>query len=169
MPEALDNKKIADFRRRICEVATRQFAHHGADKVSMRSLAKELGYSATALYSYYRNKEEILAATRAAALERLVPRLQAAVDGCDQPRDQLLALGGAYLEFSANEPAAYQLIFSPGQEANSTELDVATDRVRRIFTACVERLLHQQGFSVDAGLHGQAFWSARCRRPENGR
>ena len=159
MPEALNEKKIADFRRRICEVATRQFAREGVDKVSMRSLAKELGYSATALYSYYRNKEEILAATRAAALERLAPRLRSAVDGATDAGQQLRALAGAYLHFARNEPAAYQLIFMPGQQPSTPELDAGLARVRQSLTACFERLLHQRQTGGDADRLGQALWA----------
>ncbi len=159
MPEALTDKRIAEFRHHLCRIATRQFAERGIDGVSMRGLAREAGYTATALYSYFRNKEEILAATRAAALGRLSERLEAAVSA--EPRNGVHAAGRACVAFAFDEPAAYQLAFAPQQPPAQRypELFEARQRLLGLF----EGPLHDMPLDAEpstlagllwAGIHG---------------
>ena len=45
VPRNLSEQDIAAFRDRLCDVAERQFALHGAESVTIRQLASELGVS----------------------------------------------------------------------------------------------------------------------------
>jgi AcrR family transcriptional regulator len=74
MPPSLSSEQVLEARARIRAVAEQQFAERGIEQTSMRSIAQALGWTATALYRYYDSKEALLAATRAAALDRLVGR-----------------------------------------------------------------------------------------------
>ena len=63
-------KSVAERRRRavartredILTAAVRAFARTGYQSVTMRDIAREAGYTAAALYTYFENKQEILAA-----------------------------------------------------------------------------------------------------------
>ena len=162
MPEPLNDKKIADFRKVICDVATRQFTEKGVEKVSMRSLAKELGYSATALYSYYKNKDEILDAAMTAAFERLAATMQKARNSSEAPLDQLTALASALLAFAKAEPAFYELMLAPQRPAQpaSPDLKIAVERIRQILANCFQTIIHNQGRDIDPAFAAQAFWAA---------
>lgn len=116
MPEALPDQKVAEFRQKICEVAMRQFRERSAECVSMRSLARELGYSATALYSYYKNKDEILAAVRVIYIQNLTAGLHKALDSAS-PEDRVEAFIDSYMRFAHADQAAYKLTFSLEQPA----------------------------------------------------
>jgi AcrR family transcriptional regulator len=77
----LSSEQVLEARARIRAVAEQQFAERGIEQTSMRSIAQALGWTATALYRYYDSKEALLAATRAAALDRLSAALEAAQQG----------------------------------------------------------------------------------------
>ena len=57
MPKNLSPAEVDAFRARLCAVAERRFAERGADGVSMRQLADELGCSAMTPYRYFSDKE----------------------------------------------------------------------------------------------------------------
>ena len=78
MPKTLSADDIQQFREAMRGVAENAFATRGAQGVTMRELAKELGCSAMTPYRYFRDKDEILAMVRAAAFNRFAARLEAA-------------------------------------------------------------------------------------------
>jgi AcrR family transcriptional regulator len=51
--------KIARIREDIVEAAARAFSRHGHRRVTMQDIAREAGYTAASLYTYFRGKEEI--------------------------------------------------------------------------------------------------------------
>lgn len=55
-------RKVAITREAIVEAASRAFARRGFASATMREIAKEAGYTAPALYVYFRSKQEILRA-----------------------------------------------------------------------------------------------------------
>jgi len=63
--------EYAEFRRRkILEAAWHSFAENGVRGTTMRGIAKRLGLSTGILYTYFRNKEEIVAALDEMATEQ---------------------------------------------------------------------------------------------------
>ena len=55
-------RAVARTREDILDAAVRAFARTGYQSVTMRDIAREAGYTAAALYTYFENKQEILAA-----------------------------------------------------------------------------------------------------------
>jgi AcrR family transcriptional regulator len=55
-------RAVARTREDILDAAVRAFARTGYQSVTMRDIAREAGYTAAALYTYFENKHEILAA-----------------------------------------------------------------------------------------------------------
>lgn len=111
MPRAaLTDDEIRSFRRRAVAAATRLFAEHGFDAVSMRAVAAELGCSAMTPYRYFDNKEALFAAVKAEGFRRFADRQQAAA-GARDPRARLRHLREAYLRFGLDEPEAYRIMF----------------------------------------------------------
>ena len=161
MPEPLNDRKIAEFRGKVCEIAARQFAARGMESVSMRSLAKELGYSATALYSYFGNKNEIIAAVQAATIDRLSGQIRGITrSGGEDPWEPLNLLCNAYLEFARREPTAYQLAFSyrhpPG--AVYPDLDRARSEFFALASSPLARLIREEMLFGDAPTLAYILW-----------
>ena len=115
VPRNLSEAEVTEFRRRLCAVAERRFAERGADGVTMRQLARELGCSATTPYRYFADKDAILAAVRAAAYDRFAAALEKARQAKGDSRAKARAVGEAYVRFAFAEPNAYRLMFDLAQ------------------------------------------------------
>ena len=70
MRPSLTDEEVSQARAEVCRVPEGLFASHGVEGVTMRQIAAELGWSSTTAYRYFKSKEEILAAVRAAAFNR---------------------------------------------------------------------------------------------------
>jgi AcrR family transcriptional regulator len=162
MPKNLSAAEVSAFRTRLCAVAQRRFARRGVDGVSMRQLADELGCSPMTPYRYFRNKEAILAAVRAAAFDRFADALEAATRGVrGDLRAAGRATGEAYVRFALREPEAYRLMFDLAQPhpERYPELVRATARARHLMSAYLERLVKAGIFVGDPQLLGHVFWA----------
>lgn len=108
---ALRPDEIAAFRRRAGDAATRLFAAHGYDAVTMRAVADALGVSAMTPYRYLSGKDELIALVRTAAFERFADALERAIARAADPEDRLRRLKRAYLAFAARHGDAYRIMF----------------------------------------------------------
>ncbi|USI74381.1 TetR/AcrR family transcriptional regulator [Sphingomonas morindae] len=161
MPSPLSPGRIAEVRAAIVAVAEHQAVALGLERVSMHGIARALGWSATALYRYFDNKDAILAAARAAAANRLSSRLEAALAGPGDIWARSRAVGQAYIAFARAEPDAYKLLFALSQPASDDypDLAAATARARANLTRYVERLVAEGGVEADADLLAHVFWA----------
>jgi AcrR family transcriptional regulator len=161
MPTLLTDAQVTQGRERIREVAERQAVERGIERVSMHSIAQELGWSATALYRYYENKEAILAATRTAALDQLSQMLEAVMAGPGDIWERSREIGNAYVDFAFEKPDAYRLIFALSQPdiARYPELAASSERARRNMTAYAEEMVTEGDLDADPDLLAHIFWA----------
>ncbi len=161
MPRVLTTADLADFREKLIAVATNLFADKGREGFTMRELASELGVSAMTPYRYFKDKEEILAAVRAAAFDRFAEALEKAFDESSDAPARSRAVGEAYVHFAFTEPASYRLMFDMAQpgEANYPDLVRAADRARSTMTAHVRPMVEQGILEGDPVLIGHVFWT----------
>lgn len=134
MRPPLAPQQIQDSRDRLVELATHLCQTEGADALSLRRLAAAAGMSRSTPYQYFKNRDEIVDAVRAAALDRLTERSAAALAETEDRFLQMRALGRALVEFACESPKIYHLLFSrpvfsgPLPDAMSE----AVDRFRKI-------------------------------------
>jgi AcrR family transcriptional regulator len=162
MPRNLSATEVDAFRARLCAAAQRRFARHGAEGVSMRGLADELGCSPMTPYRYFRDKDEILAAVRAAAFDRFADALEAAArKTAGDLRAAGQATGEAYVRFALSDPEAYRLMFDLSQPhpERYPELVRASARARHMMSAALEGLVKAGIFAGDAQVLGCVFWA----------
>jgi AcrR family transcriptional regulator len=153
---------LADFREKLIAAATKIFAAKGREGFTMRELASEIGISAMTPYRYFRDKDEILAAVRAAAFDRFADALEAAFAGNRNATERSSSVGDAYIRFAFSEPASYRLMFDMTQpeEATYPDLARATTRARRTMTDYVRALVDEGLLTGDPVLIGHVFWAA---------
>jgi AcrR family transcriptional regulator len=161
VPRVLTNTDLADFREKLIGAATKLFADKGREGFTMRELASELGVSAMTPYRYFRDKDEILAAVRAAAFDRFAEALEKAFGTSSDALLRSNAVGEAYVRFAFDEPASYRLMFDMAQpgEADYPDLVRAADRARRTMTAHVRPMVEQGILEGDPVLIGHVFWT----------
>jgi AcrR family transcriptional regulator len=112
MPRAaLQPDEIATFRQRASEAATKLFAAHGYEAVTMRALAERLGVSAMTPYRYLAGKDELVALVRTSAFRQFGDALEAATARVADPEERLRLLKRAYLRFATTHDDAYRIMF----------------------------------------------------------
>lgn len=124
MPRAaLSQSEVDEFRESLCDCATRLFAEHGYQGVTMRALARELACSPMTPYRYFENKAEIFDAVRSAAALRFAEAIEAAVLAHSDHPARLRGLCLAYVDFAIDEPHAYRIMFEldPNQRPASQQ------------------------------------------------
>jgi AcrR family transcriptional regulator len=77
----------------------------------MRQVAERIGYSATTIYRYFANKDDLLFAIVYKGFQQFGHELLAAAQSTDDPAQRLEALGRAYIRFGIENPVYYQLMF----------------------------------------------------------
>src|SRR5215207_10274035 len=92
-----------DLTDKILTAARELLLSQGVEGLSMRNLAAKVGYSATAIYSYFADKNAVLRALLDADCVALRRALDVAAAEPD-PLDRLRMIGRAYVEFGFRNP-----------------------------------------------------------------
>lgn len=106
-------KQKPNLQEAIKETAWKQIAETGAATLSLRSIARELGITAPAIYNYHPDRDALVTALIVDAYTSLGESQQAAIDAlpADDHVTRFSALGLAYREWAITYPQRYQLIF----------------------------------------------------------
>jgi AcrR family transcriptional regulator len=109
----------------IKTVARAQMAAEGTAGVNLRSIAREMGMTAPALYRYFASRDDLVTALVIDAYDALADAMEAAVDAVGPGRhaDRLRAAFGAFRAWGLAHPTEYALIFGspiPGYVAPET-------------------------------------------------
>lgn len=86
-------------------------AEHGANGLTLRSLAAAAGTSTSAIYSLFGSKDELYLAVVRQAIASF-GSVQAAVPSTEDPLTDLRALAWAYWEWALDNPHLYLVMFS---------------------------------------------------------
>lgn len=100
-----------ELRLAILDAAGELFLEHGYEDFSLRQVAEAVGYSPGTIYLYFNDKDDLLFSVADDGFARFEQTLGAAAAGTDDPRQRLIDMGRAYLNFGLNNPEHYQLMF----------------------------------------------------------
>src|SRR5580698_8845728 len=112
----------AELTREIQEEAKRQLAATGADALSLRAVARELGMVSSALYRYYPSRDDLLTALIIDAYDALGDAAERAIAaGPSVPaRERWIAACHAVRDWARANPHEYALVYGspvPGYRA----------------------------------------------------
>jgi AcrR family transcriptional regulator len=99
------------LRRIILDEAGELFLEQGYEGFSMRRVAERIGYSATTIYRYYEDKDDLLFAVVNEGFSEFARQLTEAAENVSNPLKRLEALGQAYIRFGLDNPVYYQMMF----------------------------------------------------------
>lgn len=106
-------KNRAEMRASILEAARVVITGQGADALTIRGIAKMLGYSPGAIYEYFDSKETILKSLffeGSGGLEETIRNELAALPQDTNPIDKLLVVARCYRALAMNGPEMYRLV-----------------------------------------------------------
>ncbi len=141
--------------------------------VTLRAVARGIGIAAPSIYPHFPDQPAIVLAVVRQAFAELADRIRSAADEAgDDPRQRLLALCHAYLDFAHSHPQRYRIMFgglwTSAADSGATSDDLAalgaepTRLVVDSLTACVAAgRCTSEDPAADAvalwvGLHGLA-------------
>jgi AcrR family transcriptional regulator len=99
------------LREEILEASKELLIKEGFSKMSMRRIAEKADVSATSIYLYFRNKDDLLLALIEESIENLKASLMEVVDASKGFLMQLEDMAHAYIEYALNHPQEYEIIY----------------------------------------------------------
>ncbi len=156
------------LRDHVLQIAQRQLVAHGYQRFSLREVAEEAGYSPTALYRHFADRDALLKEVCNLYFARFSAVLAAADRSASAPRARLMAQAQAYVQFAIENPALYRLMFleRPEMGMGLTMEEVASDAGFGVLGQAVGALAATGGIGtlavpqatmvLWAGVHGLA-------------
>ena len=141
-----------DLREALIAASLAIVETDGADNLSLRRAAREAGVSSGAPYKHFSNKDELLSAVAARALEQQMEHSRAAMAAAGpSPLARFRAQGVSAVVWSANHPELFRLIHRPGMRDRnrSPEMDAILGRSVAMFG-------EQLGEALSAGELGDS-------------
>ncbi len=101
-----------DLRQDLIDAAITLINEKGISDLSLRQLARQVGVSHNAPYRHFETKQALLMAVAEEGFTSLRKCLeQAKATSGDDSREQLCAIGLAYVQFALTHPAHYRVMF----------------------------------------------------------
>lgn len=153
-----------ELRATILTAAADLFVEQGYERFSVRQLAERIGYSATTIYLYFQNKDDLLFQVVYEGFQIFSAQLLAALDSTDDLLERLRAVCRAYVDFGLANPAYYQMMFIERTDFLQHErphgegkpVDMLT-RLGQAVQEAIDAGVFKQG---DAVAYGDAMWAA---------
>ena len=113
-----------ELRQQILDAARELFVNEGLEAVTMRKIAEAIEYSATAIYSYFKDKETLIAELCAQDFYSLAQTF-GEVARITDPIERLRETGRTYVRFAVQYPNQYRFMFMTRHENEPDEESLA--------------------------------------------
>jgi AcrR family transcriptional regulator len=156
--EAISSRRArmrAQTTAEIAGVARRALIEDGPDGVTLRSIARELGMTAPALYRYYSSREGLLNELVAEIYDELATELREAREAHDDPVVQLLEVARHFRKWALEHPREFELVFvypvrMTFDDTLASPADAAGLRFAAVFAESLATLYNRAPFHVRA-------------------
>jgi AcrR family transcriptional regulator len=165
MSESQKSYHHGNLRAELLNTAIEQLREVGADDLSLRALARAIGVSQTAPYRHFADKGELLAAMATRGYRDLLRGLQNAADSAgEDAAQQLTAVAHAYVDYAANNPQLFKLMFGPAvqptqkypelRDASRDTLQLVQDILQRGISQGIFRSSNELAYLTNAAWSG---------------
>lgn len=165
-PRPKTDTERQQLRTLIIDAARELFVSRGVEAVTMREIAKRIGYSATSIYLHFADKEALLRAICDTDFLALASSLKSILQMA-HPVERMHALGSGYAEFALAHPNHYRMMFmterTPCDPAESSlqQNNAEQDAYYQLKTVVGE--VHTAGYFradlQDVDLIAQTIWA----------
>ncbi|HEY8563594.1 MAG TPA: TetR/AcrR family transcriptional regulator [Pyrinomonadaceae bacterium] len=151
-----------NLRQEIMDAAREMFVAEGYANVSMRKIADKIGYSATTIYLYFKDKNDLLHQICEQTFARLAANIKAINLLSDNPLEKLRSGLREYVYFGLKHPSQYEIVFitplpiQPEGDFEDSNGKIAFDTLRTVIGECVTANLLKH---KDIELISQTLWA----------
>lgn len=103
-------EEIELVKQNILDKSLELINEDGYNSFTMRKLAKKLNMTATPIYQYYNNKDELYLAVLTQSFENLYEIILNAYDSGNNPMERLKSVGREYIKFGIDNANAYNIM-----------------------------------------------------------
>ncbi len=160
----MDEKKLkyhhGDLADDISKIAWEKVHVSGADKLSLRSCARDAGVDPAAVYRHFKSKEDLLGhlANRAfAELSTAMDKAKTNPRGTD-PSEALVQIGLAYIRYAVAKPHIFQMMFDLAGKSGDAHLTGASPEGSAAYEILV-RGITELNPKTDINIHIFTLWS----------
>jgi AcrR family transcriptional regulator len=171
-----------ETRQAILDAARELFVADGVDATTMRAIAAKIGYTPTAIYHHFRDKDALLVElcmTDFSALGQAMYK----IGRIEDPVERLRRMGMAYTDFALDNPSHYRFMFmtplkQPMLDAHGNVMKAPDEDAYGFLLATVEEGIAQGRFRPEmtdppelaqmfwGGIHGViSLWFTHCADP----
>lgn len=105
-------EEVEHTREKILDTALEIIIQEGFNNLSVRKIASRIGVTATTIYNYYKNKDELNLRIRMRGFEKLHGLLIQGSPDTDDLVNRYKGMSRAYVSFGRMYPGYYDLMFS---------------------------------------------------------
>jgi AcrR family transcriptional regulator len=157
------DREKAETRRLILEAARQLFTTEGYVQTSMRRIAEQIGYTATAIYHHFHDKDALLNELCVNDFRALSEALRQ-MDQIPDPVTRLRLMGQNYVKFALSHPQQFRFMFMverPIPGPDKVTIDPAEDGYFFLRSNVAEAIQHGlfRPEYTDPDLLAQALWA----------
>ena len=158
----VDAGTTEDVKRKIMEAASELFVAEGYANVSMRKIARKIGYTPTTIYLYFDDKADLLNQICEQTFAQMTQNLVAISKLSLSPMDRLRLGLLEYIQFGLKHPNHYSIVFNsvksvePVQEFKMSQGEAAFNTLRQSVSAC---MVNGSIGQPDVELVSQTLWA----------
>ena len=175
-------RQKAETRQSILHAARDLFVADGIEATTMRAIASKIGYTATAIYHHFRDKDALIQELCMADFTALGKAMYS-IGQIEDPVERLRTLGTAYAGFALANPSQYRFMFMTQQRHGPTNSNGCAmhspdgDAYQFVFKTVSEGILaerfrlelnnpHELAQMMWAGVHGVvSLWLTHADDP----
>ena len=141
----LSNKYLPAEKRRvvIIEAVIELAGEQNPNDITTAAIAKRMGLTQGALFRHFSNKDAILQAVMEWVTERLLSRIEKAIQPAPSPLAALQAMFTAHVEFVVEHPGVPRILFGELQRAEETAPKRIVQTLLRRYGELLHRLIEQ--------------------------
>lgn len=142
MPKApMSPEEVEEMRERILDTALDIIIDQGFGHLSIRKIASKIGVTATTIYNYYKNKDELNLMIRMRGFSVLHDLLLARAEPFDAPEDRVAAMIRGYVAFGVTYPSYYEIMFNLNTpkylDYIGTSIEPQASREKQVALSCI--------------------------------
>jgi AcrR family transcriptional regulator len=119
------------LRGEILETASKMFADRGYEAVTLREIAKEIGYTHAVIYQHFPDKWHILAELSSETIGQLIQNFDAVAAQHLASKERLFATSRGFIQFCTTHPQQFRNVFFGPENRNGVRAGQYIDDIAR--------------------------------------